>query len=147
MYLQNTSPSKYRSFTLVYNLSACKKWTLIQIIWKGREETILKLKGNPEVFQSIPSTSEVIQMRPNTGCDLQTNCTDPSSRILESLRSITFKKYILYLKSHRVTKVSGKEMPNWKRGGLLKRNKNRQNCECLAFRYWDFTVINKILNY
>ena len=51
-------------------------------------------------------------MRPNTGCDLQTNCTDPSSRILESLRSIIFKKYILYLKSHRVTKVSGKEMPN-----------------------------------
>lgn len=68
-------------------------------------------------------------MRPNTGCDLQTNCTDPSSRILESLRSIILKKYILYLKSHRVTKVSGKEMPNWKCGGLLKRNKNRQNCE------------------
>lgn len=51
-------------------------------------------------------------MRPNTGCDLQTNGTDPSSRILESLRSIILKKYILYLKSHRVTKVSGKEMPN-----------------------------------
>lgn len=68
-------------------------------------------------------------MNPDIGCDLPIDCTYPSCRIsnkVESLKIIIKINYIPYLKSHGVTGWPGKEMPDWKCGGLLKQ---KQSCE------------------